>query len=151
MALNKERSMADLYDTDVVAWAYQQAALLRARQWSSLDLDNIAEEIEGVAKAEKRELGRRMSALFAQLLEWNTQPDRRTASLLRSIGDQRVSIARVLRKMPSLQSALLDVEWLDDAWKDALSIAAEHMELDRLPRRSTWTLIQVLDEHFLPD
>lgn len=143
--------MADLYDTDVVAWAYQQAALLRARQWSSLDLDNIAEEIEGVAKAEKRELGRRMSALFAQLLEWNTQPDRRTASLLRSIGDQRVSIARVLRKMPSLQSALLDVEWLDDAWKDALSIASEHMELDRLPRRSTWTLIQVLDEHFLPD
>lgn len=143
--------MADLYDTDVVAWAYQQAALLRARQWSSLDLENIAEEIEGVAKAEKRELGRRMSALFAQLLEWNTQPDRRTAGLLRSIGDQRVSIARVLRKMPSLQSALLDVEWLDDAWKDALSIAAEHMELDGLPRRSTWTLVQVLDEHFLPD
>ncbi|HEX8613277.1 MAG TPA: DUF29 domain-containing protein [Telluria sp.] len=143
--------MADLYDTDVVAWAYQQAALLRARQWSSLDLENIAEEIEGVAKAEKRELGRRMSALFAQLLEWNLQPDRRTAGLLRSIRDQRISIARVLRKMPSLQSSLLDVEWLDDAWKDAMSIAAAHMELEGLPRRSTWTLVQVLDEHFLPD
>lgn len=143
--------MADLYDTDVVAWAYQQAALLRARQWSSLDLENIAEEIEGVAKAEKRELGRRMSALFAQLLEWHTQPDRRDSSLRRSIGDQRVSIARVLRKMPSLQSALIDVEWLDDAWKDSLSIATSHMELAGLPRRSTWTLVQVLDEHFLPD
>ncbi|NHZ90104.1 DUF29 family protein [Massilia sp. CCM 8733] len=143
--------MADLYDTDVVAWAYQQAALLRARQWSSLDLENIAEEIEGVAKAEKRELGRRMSALFAQLLEWNTQPDRRNTALLRSIGDQRMSIARVLRKMPSLQSALVDVEWLDDAWKDALGIAAEHMELAGLPRRSTWTLVQVLNDNFLPD
>ncbi|MCE3608312.1 DUF29 domain-containing protein [Massilia sp. P8910] len=143
--------MADLYDTDVVAWAYQQAALLRARQWSALDFDNIAEEIEGVAKAEKRELGRRMSALFAQLLEWKLHPERRDSGLLRSIGDQRVSIARVLRKMPSLQSALIDIDWLDDAWKDALGIAGGTMELDGFPRRCPWTLVQVLAEHFLPD
>lgn len=143
--------MADLYDTDVVAWAYQQAALLRAREWSALDLDNIAEEIEGVAKAEKRELGRRMSVLLAHLLEWQLQPARHSTSALRAIGDQRISIGRVLRKMPSLQAALSDVEWLDDAWKDAVGIAAKETGLEEFPEACAWSVGQVLDERFLPD
>ena len=33
--------MGALYDGDVVAWAYEQAALLRAGRWSELDIDNI--------------------------------------------------------------------------------------------------------------
>jgi len=43
--------MGTLYD-DVIAWANQQAALLRAGRWDLLDIDNIAEEIEDVGKGE---------------------------------------------------------------------------------------------------
>ena len=42
--------MGTLYDDDVVAWAEQQAALIRTRQWPLVDVDNIAEEIEDVGK-----------------------------------------------------------------------------------------------------
>ena len=52
--------MGTLYDDDVVAWAEQQAALIRARQWSLVDVDNIAEEIEDVGKSDKRALRNHM-------------------------------------------------------------------------------------------
>jgi hypothetical protein len=44
------------YDTDFYAWANEQAALLRAGKLAEADLPHIAEEIESMGKAEKREL-----------------------------------------------------------------------------------------------
>ena len=48
--------MGTSYETDVVAWAMEQAALLRAREFSAIDIEHIAEEIEDVARSEQREL-----------------------------------------------------------------------------------------------
>ena len=45
--------MAITYDTDIIAWANEQAALIRARRFDLLDLEHIAEEIEDVGKSEK--------------------------------------------------------------------------------------------------
>ncbi len=48
--------MSETYETDFYAWAMEQAALLRAGRLSSADIANIAEEIESIGRAEKREL-----------------------------------------------------------------------------------------------
>ena len=48
-------------ETDVVAWASEQARLLRAGGFELLDRDHIAEEIEDVGKSDQRELASRMS------------------------------------------------------------------------------------------
>ncbi len=61
------------YETDVVAWANEQAALLRAGKLSEIDIINIAEEIEDVGKSEQRELASRMAVLIAHLLKWKYQ------------------------------------------------------------------------------
>lgn len=37
--------MRTLYETDIIAWADQQATLLRAGRWSEMDVAHIAEEI----------------------------------------------------------------------------------------------------------
>ena len=58
------------YDGDIVAWATEQARLLRSGRWDRLDFDHIAEEIEGVGKSEQRELASRMAVLLAYLLKW---------------------------------------------------------------------------------
>ncbi len=42
--------MGKLYNTDIVAWAEEQAAFLRRGEWSSLDIANLAQEIEDVGK-----------------------------------------------------------------------------------------------------
>jgi hypothetical protein len=38
------------YEADVVAWANEQAALLRSGKFSEIDFEKIAEEIEDVGK-----------------------------------------------------------------------------------------------------
>src|SRR4051812_35975248 len=48
--------MTALYDTDLVAWAREQADLARRGSVNSLDLVNIAEELEGMVRAEHRAL-----------------------------------------------------------------------------------------------
>jgi hypothetical protein len=61
--------MGTSYEKDVVAWANEQAALLRAGKLSAIDVEHIAEEIEDVGKSEQRELAPRggVAGLFAQV------------------------------------------------------------------------------------
>jgi len=44
------------YETDVVAWANEQAALLRSGKLSEIDIEKIAEEIEEAGQA-RNQLG----------------------------------------------------------------------------------------------
>jgi hypothetical protein len=71
---------SDLFEQDFYARANEQASLLRAGLLSRADIGNIAEEIESLAKAEKRELVSRLSVLLRHLLKWQFQPSRRGAS-----------------------------------------------------------------------
>lgn len=143
--------MGNRYDKDVAAWAFEQAELLRSHNWSALDIENIAEEIESVGRSEKRELASRMSVLIAHLLKWQIQPDHRTRSWLRTIRHQRQRLDRLLQKMPSLKSCLEDSEWLGDAFEDAVELASKETGMDDFPERLPWTANQVLDTGFLPD
>lgn len=43
------------YDQDVVAWAAEQARLIREGRFDQLDIEHIADEIEDVGKSEQRE------------------------------------------------------------------------------------------------
>jgi len=45
------------YEDDVIAWAAEQASLLREGRFDQLDREHVAEEIEDVGKSEQRELG----------------------------------------------------------------------------------------------
>ncbi len=69
------RKMGTSYEKDVVAWANEQAALLRAGKFSALDIEHIAEEIEDVGKSQQRERGNRMAVLLAHLLKWQNRID----------------------------------------------------------------------------
>jgi hypothetical protein len=65
------------YHGDIIAWASEQARLLRTGQFSKLDIERVAEEIEDVGKSERRELENRMAALLAHPLQRECQPSRR--------------------------------------------------------------------------
>ena len=139
------------YETDVVAWANEQAALLRSGNLSALDIEHIAEEIEDVGKSEQRELANRMVILLAHLLKWDFQKDRRGASWQKTIIHQRKAIARRLKKTPSLQSDLSDPEWLEDVWGDAENQAMNETGVTNLPSQCPWSMAQVLSNDFLPE
>ena len=140
------------YETDVVAWANEQAALIRAGRFELLDLQHIAEEIEDVGKSEQRELASRMAVLLMHLLKWHFQPEFRGKSWSATIKVQRKSIAIHLRHVPSLKPRLLDSEWLSMVWDDArLSASRETgIDFDDFPEICPWNMDDVLRDGWLP-
>jgi hypothetical protein len=141
---------AALYDRDIIAWANEQARLLRAGHLEQLDLEHLAEEIEDVGKSEQRELASRMAVLLAHLIKWQFQPERRGSSWQRTIREQRNSIARRLRRTPSLAGSLTDPDWWADAWGDAVAIATAETRLDTFPDACPWDLTEIQNPNWLP-
>lgn len=139
------------YDNDVVAWANEQARLLRAGRFSELDIEHIADEVEDVGKSEQRALASRMSSLLAHLLKWQFQPERRGNSWKRTIKEQRRGIASRLEDTPSLQAKNADSKWWGDVWSDAVSQAIQETGIDELPENCIWSIDQIMDNAFLPE
>jgi hypothetical protein len=73
----KAQTNTDLYATDFYTWCLTTAARLRARQWEDIDLEALAEELEGLARSETRELENRLEELLLHLLKWQYQPQNR--------------------------------------------------------------------------
>ena len=78
--------MGASYEQDVVLWANEQAALLRAGQFSELDIEHVADEIEDVAEAAENELERRLGELLVEVLKWQCKPAHRCLAWTREIG-----------------------------------------------------------------
>ena len=143
--------MATKYDDDVIAWANEQAAILRAGNFAALDIEHIADEVEDVGKSEQRELESRVALLLAHLLKWQFQPGRRGTSWETTIRNQRKGVALRLRRTPSLKADLADPEWWEVTWGDAVYQAEKETGLKDLPMACPWTVEQVMDAAFLPD
>lgn len=140
-----------LYDQDFYAWANQQARLLREGNLAEADIAHIAEEIDTMGKAEKRDLLSRLTVLLAHLLKWQYQPERRGKSWRNTITTQRLDVTDHLADNPSLRTRLPAT--IDDAYKRArLSAATEtDLEDDAFPPLCPWPFDQFMDAQFWPD
>ena len=138
------------YEADIIAWANEQAWLVRNRKFELLDVEHIAEEIEDVGKSEQRELGNRMTVLIAHLLKWQFQPERQGRSWELTIRNQRKAIQLHLKQVPSLKSKLNDFEWWEIVWGDAVYQASKETELDTFPETRLWSIDNILSDSWLP-
>lgn len=142
--------MSSAYQTDVVAWAREQATLLRAGDFAALDIEHLADEVEDVGKSEQRELASRTAVLLSHLLKWAFQPERRGASWRRTMREQRRMIIRRLEQTPTLRSDLTSDGWMQDVWSDAVAKAVEETGIGDLPEVCPWSRDEILDPEFLP-
>ena len=144
-----QRSAA--YEADVLAWANEQAALVRAGKFAQLDIEHVADEEEDVGKSERRELESRVAALMAQLLKWRFQPANQSKNWERTIREQRKRVVKKLKETPSLAPLLSDPAWIDGAWGDAVTAALAETGLDALPENCPWSIVdQVLVDGWFP-
>lgn len=139
------------YETDVAAWANQQAWLIRNKKFDLLDIEHLAEEIEDVSKSEQRELASRMAVLIAHLLKWQFQPERQGKSWELTIRNQRKAIERHLKQVPSLKPSLKDAEWLDIIWGDAVYQATKETGIEDFPEVCPWAVGDILTQGWLPE
>jgi len=70
-----------LYETDIVAWAEQQAAALRvissspAGRSNAVDWQNVVEEIESLGRSQIRAVESKLTLIFVRLLKIVSDPD----------------------------------------------------------------------------
>lgn len=142
---------SDLYEQDFYAWANEQAALLRSGLLSAADIDHIAEEIESMGKAEKRELESRLKVLLMHLLKWLYQPAGQCTSWRLMIKEQRREVISHLRDNPSLKARLS--ETIADAYGVAIFAAARETSLSEeiFPAECPWSFDQIMDPTFWPE
>ena len=141
------------YEKDVLLWSQEQARALRERDFSKLDIEHLADEIEDVGKSEKRELAIRMAILLAHLLKWRGQPERRSPNWRNTINLQRKRIALLMRGTPSLKAVLREPDWREEMWLDAIAQASREAGVDEgaFPEASPWDPAETLDPDFWPD
>jgi hypothetical protein len=147
-AATAEKEMHQLYQTDTALWAERQAAALRRRCITELDWKNVAEEIEDVARSDRREIHNWLAVICTHLLKWAYQPRRRSPSWRRSIVEGRSQIVNLVEESPSLEP--YPASRLVKAYADGHRIAVAETSLADLPETCPWTIDQVLDHKFWP-
>ncbi len=144
------RNAAD-YEEDFYAWTVEQARLLRAGEFSAIDVENIAEEIESMGHSDRREIKSRLIVLLAYLLKWQLQPERQSRSWSAAIREQRRKVEELLSELPSLRPAIPEI--LPVAYAEAREDAAEESGLAEtaFPEACPFTPDEVLSRTFLPE
>jgi len=163
--LKPGRPTSDLYEADNYSWALKQARNLREQRIESLDWDNLAEEVEDLARRHADALTSYLARILQhlwKLAHWTPMRERSERVWFTEIEAFRERAHRLLAKNPGLKAAVADL--FADAWsearlelaKDAAAISVKNKRFANLadkhayPAVYPWTLEQALDESFRP-
>jgi hypothetical protein len=150
MATRIKRPPARLYEEDFYAWALEQARLLREERLGELDLDNLIEEVEGLARSERSAVLTNASLVLEHLLKLEHSPAKEPRNGWRAtIREHRRRLT--LGLTPRLQAVLADelAELYAGARADAAGALRDHGEdaaADSLPDTCPYTLDQILSD-----
>jgi hypothetical protein len=136
------------YEDDYYTWVNEQVALLRARRFDELDMENVAEELESLSKREFAALQSALRVLIMHMLKWDQQPEHRTPSWVYSIREQRRRYRDILKDNPGLKPRR--DEALKRAYPDARDWAADetHLPPDEFPKRCPYEWDDILERPF---
>jgi len=136
-----------LYEADEVAWIEEQVRLLRAGRLEELDIPNLVEELEEMARSQRREISSRLVVLIAHLLKMRAQPRRITRSWRVTVLEQRDAIAALLNDSPSLRREI--PERIEKAYPPAVKRASTETGLATadFPKTLPFTVEQILTDH----
>jgi hypothetical protein len=142
----------DLYEEDFPLWAERQAALLRARRFEQLDLDNLIEEVDDLSRRERDTVESYVETIIEHLLKLAFSPAQRPRrGWLVTLDKHRTKLARKLTttlrnhleaELPTLYAAF-GRPFRRQLAKDGVQAA--------LPPNCPYTLEQVLDPDWYPE
>lgn len=131
------------YHTDFYLWTQQQADLLRQGAFSSLDVDNLIEEIESMGKSQRDSTGSHLVIVLMHLLKWKYQPQRRSNSWHDSVVNGRIQIEDLLDNNPSLKPQTQTL--IEKAYPKARRYASREtgLPLTAFPDQCPFTIEQI--------
>lgn len=109
-----------LYDQDMVLWCADTVEKLRAGDFTSLDVEHLIEEIEGLAGRDRSEVENRLDVLLAHVLKrlYVDSADNYRGWEI-TIREQQKCLRRLLKQSPSLKNYFAEV--FDEVWQDAVT------------------------------
>ncbi|MCC5668577.1 DUF29 domain-containing protein [Nostoc sp. CHAB 5784] len=154
MVIQVEPKSQTLYDQDYYLWLRTTINQLRAGQFSSVDLDNLLEELENMGRSQKRMVKSLLIRLFEHLLKltyWDVERERNEGHWKGEIRTFRREIKDELNDSPSLKPYILEI--FDECYQDARKEASDRSQLpiDTFPVALLGSLEQILDENWFPE
>lgn len=148
-----------IYDRDLLVWIECTIEQLKNREFESLDIEHLIEELVDLGKSEKNALRSNLMVLLGHLLKLKVQhdvPDSMKESWYNSVIEHRQRVLNNLADTPSLHSFL--AEAVEKAYQDGRKLAIKQGKLARfgikIPEEKEYPLIcpfsleQILDEDF---
>ena len=147
-------AQAGLYERDYYAWILDQVRALRERRTGEIDWENVAEEIEDLAKSERRALQSQLARLLEHLLKLAYargrmfQENRRGWEL--TVAGARDDVNDLLEDSPSLRGKI--PELLERAYRRGRLEALRGTALldEAIPPEPPWSFERAMDNNFLP-
>ncbi len=152
------RGTASGYDTDFYAWSLRQAELIRRGALDQIDAENIAEEVESLARKERHSVEKRLRTLIEHLLKLSffTLSDDPRRGWQVTVAKSRANLVSSFRDSPSLYSereAIYLSEWQAAVRIASLAIAddpAAVAALANLRDEPSFSIDLALDPDFFP-
>ncbi|CAN1210294.1 DUF29 domain-containing protein [Tumidithrix helvetica PCC 7403] len=124
-----------LYESDFLAWTDETSAKLRARDFDSLDLENLIEEIDSLGASQRKELLSRLTVLLEHLIKrMYIDLPQEFDGWVNTIRNQRTELEILILQSPSLKS-----RWhksFDEAWRLAMKRVNKDYPSYKFP--TTW-------------
>lgn len=151
--------MKYLYEEDFQVWIDTTIQNLKKREFESIDIENLIEELTNFGKSEKNTLKSNLMILLAHLLKLKVQfdaPDTMKMSWYNSVIEHRQRVLNNLQDTPSLKNFL--PEAIEQAYPQSRKLAIKEGKLAafgvRIPDESEYphtcpfSLEQILNEDF---
>ena len=100
--------MKTTYEMDFYGWTEEQTHLLKQKDYSKVDWQNLIDEIESLGRSEKRSLTSLLTIYFMHLLKKKYQPNHDCRSWDLSIKNSHLKFLERLSENPSAKSRVLE-------------------------------------------
>ena len=136
----------NMYETDYFGWVYEQANLLKNKEYGKLDMDHLIEEIESLGNSPRNKLESHLTILLMHLLKIQYQPDYHTKSWDLSIKNAKFHVRKTINKNPSLKSELEEI--YNDAYYLARLDASKETSIHEktFPKECPWKFEEIMEE-----
>jgi hypothetical protein len=128
-----------LYEQDLNLWVENAIAQLRSGNFHNLDIENLIEELEGLAGKDRRELRSRLVTLLEHLLKrCYVKSEYDYAGWEITIDRTRFEIIGILRQSPSLKNYFSSDELFQEAFALALRVVRKNQGYQNTDFPDTW-------------
>lgn len=144
---------ASLYNTDYQLWLNQTVEQLRSHDFSSIDLDNLIDEIESLGKSDKRAVSSYLMRLcehFLKIQYWESERESYFRGWKLEVTNFRLQIQAILKDSPSLKTYLNNTFLFNYRNGRKLFLDASDLNPNLISEEPPFTLAQALDENYLP-